>query len=131
MKKLLRLLTCAFALTTCMVACSEEDGSEEEIFVESIVVYAESDTTIYLGKTLDLIADVTPSNATTNNVSWSSSNENAATVVTSGNRISIVTATSESANAGTVTITATAKDGTGITGTIDIIVTGDPSYEDD
>lgn len=66
------------------------------------------------GETVALNATVIPSDATNPSVSWSSDDKNVATVSQSG----VVTAVA----AGTTTITATAKDGSGVTGTATITV---------
>ncbi len=69
------------------------------------------------GDTLQLTADVTPSDAANNGVTWSVVSGGAyATVSSSG----LVTATAD----GTVTVRATAQDGTGIFGEIQIIISG-------
>lgn len=69
---------------------------------------------IYVGDTTKLTATVTPTNATNQKVTWSSNNESVATVGTDGT----VTAVS----AGTATITATAQDGSGISGSFVVTV---------
>ena len=76
-----------------------------------------NDTVIrYNNGTLQLEAEVAPANASFQDVDWSSDDEDVATVNSSG----LVTAVSS----GTVTITATAQDGTGIYDTWDVIVSG-------
>lgn len=74
-----------------------------------------------LGTTTKLTANVSPSNATNKNVTWSSSDTNVATVDSSGN----VTAKTM----GKTTITATAQDGTGIKGVYNVQTT-DLSFTD-
>lgn len=84
-------------------------GAEIEVTytVESIAVTGVSlnknSTSISIGNTEQLIATVTPSNATNQAVSWSSSNTSVATVSSTG----LVTGVS----AGTATITVTTSDG--------------------
>ena len=73
-----------------------------------------STATLYVGNTATLTATVTPTNATNQKVTWSSNNESVATVGTDGT----VTAVS----AGTATITATAQDGSGISGSCVVTV---------
>jgi FOG: Glucan-binding domain (YG repeat) len=68
------------------------------------------------GGTTTLTASILPTNANNKNVTWSSSNINVATVSSTG----VVTAKTD----GSVTITATATDGSGITGTKTITVSG-------
>jgi uncharacterized protein YjdB len=68
------------------------------------------------GGTLQLTANVEPTNATDKTVTWSTSNAAVATVSTSG----LVTAVTN----GSATITATANDGSGIKGTLAITITG-------
>lgn len=74
------------------------------------------------GKTLQLTAAVTPDNAADKTVAWSSSDETSATVDSTG----LVTAKAVTAK---VTITATAKDGSGVKGTIDLAVTAAAAAE--
>ena len=69
------------------------------------------------GGTLQLTADVTPASADNKAVTWSSSDANIATVDASAG---LVTAKAN----GSVTITATAQDGSGVTGTASITITG-------
>lgn len=76
------------------------------------------------GKTTKLTAGVEPENATNKLIDWTSSNESVATVSETG----LVTAVS----VGTATITATAKDGSGVYGNVTITVTEkqvSPDYE--
>lgn len=68
-----------------------------------------------VGETAELKADVEPANATDKNVTWKSSDEKVAVVSEKG----VVTAKS----AGKATITATAADGSGVSGTYQVIVT--------
>lgn len=75
-----------------------------EISVSSVTI-TPSTLSLFIGKTSTLTANVRPSNATDNSVTWSSSNTAVATVNSSGK----VTAVA----AGTATITATANDGSG------------------
>ena len=85
----------------------------ELVSVNSIEVTAEQ-TELIIGETTALKAKVQPINATMVWVDWISDNEKVATVDKDG----IVTAVGE----GTVTITALATDGSGVTGTITIKV---------
>ena len=82
--------------------------------VETISLSASS-TTIEEGKTVQLVTSVNPSTATNQELTWASGDESVATVNNSG----LVTAVS----AGEVVITATAKDGSNVVGSITITVT--------
>lgn len=84
--------------------------------VESVAVTPET-TTIEEGKTVSLTASITPKNATNKKVTWSSSDNNVATVSDTG----VVTAV----KAGTATITVTTDDG-GLTATCEATVTKAP-----
>lgn len=73
--------------------------------------------------TIKLSATVTPSNATNQTLSWSSSNQSVATVDSSG--------TVKALSAGTTTITAEAKDGSNMKATATITVTAAPTPSTD
>lgn len=88
-------------------------GGSTDVKVTNISV-SPSSSTLDIGETVALSASVTPTNATNKAVTWSSDDEDVASVSTSG----VVTAN----GAGTCTITATAKDGSGVTGTASISV---------
>ena len=84
--------------------------------VTSIAVTAAGgEAKVAKGGKLQLSAAITPDNASSKAVSWTSSDETKATVDSNG----VVTGL---AKADKVTITATAKDGSGVTGTIDLEV---------
>jgi len=92
------------------------------IFVSGITVTADS-SSIGIGTTLQMEAAVAPLDATNNTVLWSVNDPAVATInATSG----LLTAVSE----GTVTVTATAGDGSGVTGTLEITVEGSPEPPD-
>ena len=78
--------------------------------VSSIAVSGNS-TTYTVGVSLKLSATVMPGNATNTDVKWSSSNETVGTVSEYSGEVKFI-------KAGTVTFTATARDGSGKTGTI-------------
>ena len=78
--------------------------------VSSIVVSGNS-TTYTVGVSLKLSATVMPGNATNTDVKWSSSNATVGTVDEYSGEVKFI-------KAGTVTFTATARDGSGKTGTI-------------
>lgn len=83
------------------------------VSVTSIAVTG-SKKEIYGGESLQLSATVSPSNATNKSVTWTTSNSSVATVSTSG----LVKAV----KAGSVIITATARDGSGVRGTYTLTV---------
>ena len=94
----------------------------EEVKVTGITVTSTSGKNeAHVGESLQLQAAVTPANATNKAVNWSSSDNTVATVSTSG----LVSAVKE----GTATITATAADGSGVTGTFAVTVTKKPATE--
>ena len=74
-----------------------------------------------VGESETLTATITPSNATDQNVTWSSNNESVATVDTSGKVTAI--------KAGTATITATAADGSGKSASCFVTVKAPPEPE--
>lgn len=86
------------------------------IFVTGITVSTDS-TTIGVGTTLQLTADLAPLDATNKTIMWSVDDPAVASInATSG----LLTAVSE----GTVNVTATAGDGSGVSGTLEISVEG-------
>lgn len=97
---------------------------KQQVLVESITLSGYG--TIEVGETLALQATISPDNAYNKELTWNSSNENIAVVDENG----VVTGVSM----GSVTITATAKDGTGISATCivkveDYISFADPNVE--
>ena len=117
-------LVTAKSAGTAIITCTAKDGSNVKatckITVKNPVVKVTKVTlnkttaTLAPKETLTLKATVTPTNATNKAVTWKSSNTKIATVSSSGK----VTAKA----AGTVTITCTAKDGSGKKATCKIIV---------
>ena len=79
------------------------------------VSISEAEASIESGKTLELSATITPDNVRNKTVTWSSSDENVATVSQEG----VVTAV----KAGEATITATTNDGTELTASCTVTVT--------
>lgn len=115
-------LVTAVAVGDAIVSATATDGSGEKAEcvitvlptpVESIAVNA-ADNTIKKGRTITVNTTVMPATATNMDVMWSSSDTEIATVDEDG----IVTTVA----AGEVTITATAADGSGITGTLALTV---------
>ncbi len=97
-------------------------GGQEEIKVTSITVSSTNGKNeAHVGDTLQLQAAVKPDDATNKDVTWSSSNKEFATVDANG----LVKGVKE----GKATITATAKDGSGVTGTFDVEITAKPASE--
>lgn len=90
------------------------------IKVTSIIVTG-SKKEINVGESLQLSATIFPSNATNKSVTWSSSNTSVATVSSSG----LVKAV----KAGSATISATAKDGSGVKGTYILTVNTHNGHE--
>jgi uncharacterized protein YjdB len=88
-------------------------GPSDYVFVSGIELSALT-TAIEINETTQVSETITPWNANDKTVSWSTSDENIATVDATG----LVTGVA----AGTATITATANDGSGVKGTIDITV---------
>ena len=84
------------------------------ILVETITLKA-AKTTLTVGESVQITADIAPAEADDQTVQWETDNEKAASVNNSG----LVTAKAE----GTVKITAAAQDGSGVTGEITLKVT--------
>ena len=84
------------------------------VSVKSISISPSSVNMTEKGQTCSLSATVLPSNATNSSISWSSSNENVATV----NSMGTVTAIAN----GNTTIKATALDGSGVSGSCNVTV---------
>lgn len=89
----------------------------ENIKVSKITIATTSSNKIATGKKVTLKATVSPSNAYNKGVTWKSSNTKVATVSSSG-----VVTTKSKMGGKSVTITATAKDGSGIKATYKIYV---------
>ena len=105
-------------------AVSEDGGFEEEntVTVHPIINVTEikivpENATIGLGETKQFAATIMPSNADNKEVEWSSSDTSIATVDANG----LVTGVAK----GEATITATAKDGSGVKGSATITVVGE------
>ena len=114
-------LVLAVGYGTCTITCSATDGSGVkatcEVTVPRLVTginVSPATLTLEPEQTQTLTATVQPSDATNKAVTWSCDNTAVATVSQSG----IVTAVAE----GECTITATAKDGSGVKGTCKVTV---------
>lgn len=105
------------------ITATAQDGSgvkgvfaitiEKAVHVTSVTISG-SKKQLVVGESLQLSATVSPLDATEKSVSWSTNDASVATVSSSG----LV----EAVNAGSVTITATAQDGSGIKDTYDITI---------
>lgn len=111
---------------TCTITCTAEDGSgvNAKCIVTVTNVLATGITLNKMSVLIDpdksyqLKATITPANTTDKNVTWKSSNKNIATVDNSG----LVTAV----QSGDVIITCTAADGSGVSATCALSVSGKP-----
>ena len=120
----------AVSAGTASITCTAQDGSDKKATCEVTVTdpippkpsvvkvtkitLNKTTASVGKGKTMQLTATVTPTNATNKAVTWKSSNTKIATVSSTGK----VTAKA----AGTVTITCTAKDGSGKKATCKVTV---------
>jgi len=93
-----------------------------KIYVMRITVKCDSDTLIGLGNTMQMSTTIIPGNASSLDITWSVSDDAIASIDAAG----LLTAVA----GGTVTVTATATDGTGITGIKDIIIVNNTSARD-
>ena len=116
----------AVGIGACSIICTATDGSDVSatcsVTVTQLVTgitLSHSSLSLNTGNSQTLTATVQPSDATNKNVSWSSSDENVATVDQTG----IVTAV----GTGTCTITCAATDGSGMTATCTVTVIVDHS----
>jgi predicted outer membrane repeat protein len=102
----------------CNMGSVEVVESAGTIDVTGITVRALGDATTIttVGGTLQMIATVLPVNADDKTVTWSVNDENIATIDAEG----LLKAKTD----GVVTVTATAKDGSAVTGTMDITISG-------
>ncbi len=91
-----------------------DTGASQVVLVNNITVNSASSSITTNGGTMQMTANVLPANATDSSVSWSVNNA-IATIDTSG----LLTAVSN----GTVVVTATANDGSNVTGTKTITIT--------
>jgi len=100
---------------TCEVTVTDPTPPKPSVVKVTKITLNKTTASVGKGKTMQLTATVTPTNATNKAVTWKSSNTKIATVSSTGK----VTAKS----AGTVTITCTAKDGGGKKATCKVTVT--------
>jgi pectate lyase/uncharacterized protein YjdB len=104
-----------FSVLVLLPASCKEPDSNKTIPVTGISIDGGDISVPLGGEPVQLAVTVLPPNASNKNVAWNSGNENAATVSPAG----LVTAVS----AGVTTITASAKDGSGKSGSITVTVT--------
>ena len=100
---------------TCEVTVTDPTPPKPSVVKVTKITLNKTTASVGKGKTMQLTATVTPTNATNKAVTWKSSNTKIATVSSTGK----VTAKA----AGTVTITCTAKDGSGKKATCKVTVT--------
>lgn len=114
MKKMLRIaaaLTALLAMTN-FIGCKNDDDDDGDVAVEKVEITSTSTTNeVEIGKTITLTAKVSPENATSKTVTWTSDNNEVATVkdgVVTGVKAGEATIT---ANAGgkTATVKVTVK----------------------
>ena len=124
LKKHKALLLCFMSLFF-MAGMCEEDPYVDNVLVQSINLshsYAE----LRVGERLTLTAAVAPQNATTKSLSWRSHDEGVAIVdATAADEAEVI-----AVSPGTAVITATTKDGSGVTATCVITVTDNNNSED-
>jgi hypothetical protein len=122
-------LVSALANGVVTITAAADDGSgvkddfeititNQVVLIESITVTSEGDvvTIDTQGGTLQMYAEVLPEEADENAIEWSLAPEGLATIDENG----LLTAVDD----GTVTVTATATDGSGISGSLDITISG-------
>lgn len=79
MWKALAVLTAIALFGSAFTACKSDDDGDDDVSVTGVTLDKKS-AELKVGDTLALTATVEPANATNQNVSWSSSDENVATV---------------------------------------------------
>ncbi len=113
----------AHAAGTATITATAADGSKKSAFMKLTVLYSVTgifltgDTELAGGKSLTLSAEVLPEGAANKKLTWTTSNKAVATVSSSGK----VTA-KKVTQVQTVTITATAKDGSGVSDSMTLTV---------
>lgn len=96
------------------ITVTNQDANPPVILIDSIAITSAADKITSFSNTLQLDSIIFPSNATNTSLSWFVSNNNIATISASGLLTPV--------NAGTVTVTAMANDGSGVYATKDIDV---------
>jgi len=118
--KVTRILLIAAIAGTLLTGCKKDDKPDKpEVVKVTGITLNKSATTIVAGESEQLsVTEVKPDNATEQGVTWDSDNKDRATVDETG-KVSVPAV----ATVGTVNITATAKDGSGVTATCVVTVT--------
>lgn len=99
-----------------VVVTDGDDDDDDTVYVSNIKVNP-TEVELEVGESQTITATVTPSNATNKGIVWESHNTDVATVNQNG-KITAV-------GVGNTTVTATAKDGSGVLATIDVTVTAE------
>lgn len=102
MWKALAVLTAIALFGSAFTACKSDDDGDDDVSVTGVSLDKTSDE-LEVGDTLKLTATIEPADATNPNVTWSSSDENVATVDENG--------TVKAVAAGTAVITVKTADG--------------------
>ena len=119
----------AVGVGSTLITCTADNGvsAQCEVTVNPVLISSvtldKTETDLIVGEIVQLNATISPDNATTKSVIWSSSNESIAVVNESGQ----VTAVS----AGLCNITATANDGSGVSASCLVNVLGNVLYCED
>jgi len=110
MKTVVKLKTVVALIVLATWSITSCEKGDESVKVESIILDA-TETTIFIGKSGQLsVEEVLPANATEKGVTWSSDNTDRAMVDAASGKVTVPA----TATIGTVNITATAKDGSGV-----------------
>jgi len=103
LRNFLKLMAMALVVPMSFIACSDDDDTHEidvdEVIPASGVTLNASESTVEVGDAVQLSATVTPDNAISKAVSWSSSNADVATVDATGK------VTGKSVGTATITVT--------------------------
>lgn len=124
MWKALAVLTAIALFGSAFTACKSDDDGDDDVSVTGVSLDKES-AELEVGGTLSLKAAIEPANATNQNVSWSSSDKNVATVDENGTVTAVAVGTTDitvkTADGGkeakcTVTVKKTAEGNVSVTG---------------
>ena len=114
LKKYKALLLCFMSLFFMAGMCEKDSDVGVDVVLVKSIEFDYTEVQLEEGKTLTLSFAISPENASNKSLSWKSSNENVATV-----KAAKITAVSQ----GSAVITATTKDGSGVTATCVVTVT--------